>query len=143
MRTVIVLSLVVSLAAACGGDSSATTDNDRFPSVLAADATLAADGTWRVSVTISSPYDSPDRYADAWRVLGPDGAELAIRVLVHHHADEQPFTRSLSGVEIPSDIDTVTIEGRDLVNGWGGPTVDLMLNRETPSGEDGPDTISG
>ena len=87
-------------------------------------ATLERDGeAWRVSATLSSSYDSPDRYADAWRVVAPDGTVLGVRELLHDHAGEQPFTRSLDGVEIPSDVDEVTVEGRDSANGWGGVTV--------------------
>jgi hypothetical protein len=129
VRLAITLGLLVLLTGACGDDSPNPADGDSFPAVLGADAVLTADGTWRISATLSSPYDSPERYADAWRVLDPDGAELAVRVLVHDHATEQPFTRSLSGVEIPTDVTEITIEGRDLVNGWGGPTVQLELDR--------------
>lgn len=99
-----------------------------YPDVLAAEAEQQ-DGTWTFQVTMSSPYDSPQRYADAWRVLAPDGTELGVRVLTHDHASEQPFTRSLSGVEIPDDVTTVTIQGRDQLSGWGGATVDLTLAR--------------
>lgn len=99
------------------------------PDVLDATATQTADGTWEFSATLSSPYDSPERYADAWRVVGPDGSELGIRVLTHDHASEQPFTRSLSGVVIGDDVDQVTIEGRDQVSGWGGQTVVIRLER--------------
>ena len=100
-----------------------------FPDVLAAEATQAGDGTWNFNATLSSPYDSPERYADAWRILGPDGTQYGIRVLVHDHASEQPFTRSVGGIEIPDDVTTVTIEGRDQVSGWGGDTVDVELLR--------------
>jgi hypothetical protein len=33
--------------------------------------------------------------------------------------DEQPFTRSLSDVEIPEDVASVVIRARDNVHGWG------------------------
>lgn len=79
--------------------------------------------------TISSPYDSPDRYADAFRVLAPDGTVLGVRELLHDHANEQPFTRSLDDVRIPDDVDRVTVEGRDLANGWGGDTVTVTVPR--------------
>jgi hypothetical protein len=109
------------------GDGAPAPDGiQRFPDVVGATATNDGD-TWTFEVTISSPYDSPDRYADAWRVLAPDGTELAVRELTHDHANEQPFTRSLSGVEIPVGIETVTIQGRDSVNGWGGATFDVAL----------------
>lgn len=107
-----------------------TADEDRatlFPNVLAVDATRANDGTWTFSVTLSSPYDSPDRYADAWRVVSPDGTELGFRLLTHDHANEQPFTRSHSGIEIPDGVTSVTIEGRDQANGWGGEFLEFEL----------------
>jgi hypothetical protein len=107
--------------------AAADADIDAFPSVIGATATPDGDDTWRFDVTISSPYDTPERYADAWRVLGPDGTEYGIRILGHDHANEQPFTRSKSGIAVPADVQTVTIQGRDLANGWGGPTFDLTL----------------
>ena len=103
------------------------TTSDDFPDILAAQATPSDDGFWSFSVTVSSTYDTPQRYADAWRVVGPDGTELGIRVLAHDHANEQPFTRSQT-IEIPADVEAVTIQGRDLANGWGGGTLELALN---------------
>ena len=112
---------------------SDTTDSDDpsewFPNVLAVESGQADDGSWTFSVTLGSPYDTPEQYADAWRVLGPDGAELGFRGLTHDHANEQPFTRSQNGIVIPDDVDNVTIQGRDLVNGWGGDTLDHELER--------------
>ncbi len=105
-----------------------TDDEQMVPDVV--DATAEATGdTWTVSATLSSPYDSPERYADAWRVVGPDGTVYGERILTHDHAAEQPFTRSESGIEIPADVTTVTIEGRDLEFGYGGETFELTLPR--------------
>lgn len=148
-RVAIVILLVALIGAtACGNSPSAesattqtsepaateqaaptpTGESDElFPDVVGAEAEPAGDGVWTIRATISSPYDSPERYADAWRVVGPDGDVLGVRELAHDHAGEQPFTRSLSGVEIPAATSTVTIEGRDQVNGWGGARFDLML----------------
>lgn len=109
--------------------NSVTVANDvLYPDVVDASARQAADGTWTFDVTLSSPYDSASRYADAWRVLGADGEELGIRELGHDHANEQPFTRSLDGVVIPDDVDEVTIQGRDQLNGWGGATKTVPLS---------------
>ncbi|NNF56052.1 MAG: hypothetical protein HKN03_16620 [Acidimicrobiales bacterium] len=107
--------------------ASASGETELFPDVIGASATQAADGTWTISATISSPYDSPDRYADAWRVVGPDGTVFGERILTHDHASEQPFTRSQNGITIPSHITVVTIEGRDQQSGWGGTTFELSL----------------
>ena len=117
----------ISETAADTGAAGRAADGELYPDVIAATATRDADGTWQVSATLRSPYDSAERYADAWRVLAPDGTELGIRELTHDHAGEQPFTRSLAGVEIPAVVDVVTIEGRDQISGWGGTTVDVEL----------------
>ena len=105
------------------------TADDRFPSVVAVDTEQNDDGTWDFSVTMTSPYDTPERYADGWRVLGPDGTAYGTHTLAHDHANEQPFTRRQSGVEIPDAVDEVTVEGRDLSNGFGGETVTVELDR--------------
>jgi hypothetical protein len=120
------MSLLIS---ACGSED-ATDDrgNGLFPDVIAVESD-DDDGSWTFSVTISSPYDSAEQYADAWRVLGPDGTEYGFRLLTHDHAGEQPFTRSQRGITIPDDVDVVTVEARDLLNGWGGGTVDHQLER--------------
>ena len=103
-------------------------DEQRFPDVI--DAAAERDGsTWTISATLSSPYDTPERYADAWRVTGPDGTIYGERVLTHDHAAEQPFTRSQPGIEIPDDVVEVVIEGRDLEFGYGGTTFTLVLPR--------------
>ena len=111
----------------CGNSESATPAVDpssdhgeqRFPDVVDVLIEPLGDAEYRVAVTLSSPYDTPERYADAWRVLDPEGAELGVRVLTHDHAGEQPFTRDAT-VTIPDDVDVITVEGRDLVNGYGG-----------------------
>lgn len=98
-----------------------------FPDVIGVRVEQAGESSFDFAVTISSPYDSPDRYADAWRVTGPDGTIFGIRELLHDHAAEQPFTRTLAGVEIPAEVIEVTVEGRDKANGWGGQTETVVL----------------
>jgi len=98
-----------------------------YPDILDASLEEQQDGTYDVSVTVSSPYDSQERYADAWRLLTPAGEEIAVRILTHPHANEQPFTRSLTGVEIPEGVERVVVQGRDLVNGWGGETIEVAV----------------
>lgn len=75
-------------------------------------------GGWSFDVTLSHPDTGWDHYADGWRVLDMSGAELGMRVLVHPHETEQPFTRSLSAVTIPEDTTEVQIEARCNIDGW-------------------------
>lgn len=83
--------------------------------------------SWSFSVTLRHPDTGWDHYADGWRVETPDGAELGLRVLHHPHVQEQPFTRSLSGVTLPESLDKVHIRARDNVHGWGAQVFVLPL----------------
>ncbi len=70
-----------------------------------------------------------DHYADKWDVVAPGGAVLGTRVLLHPHESEQPFTRSLGGVEIPENVAEVTLRAHDSVHGYGGKEVTVKLPR--------------
>ncbi len=84
-------------------------------------------GTWRFDVSLRHKDSGWDHYADGWEVLAPDGASLGMRVLLHPHVNEQPFTRSLSGVVIPEGITEVVIRARDNVDGWSAKTYPFTL----------------
>jgi len=136
IRKLVVAAAVSAALVGCGDDSPAgpagepaESTEQLYPDVLDVVLTPLEGGTWQVDATLSSPYDTADRYADAWRVLDPDGNELGVRELTHDHADEQPFTRSLRDVEIPDDVTTITVEGRDQQYGWGGDTVEATVPR--------------
>ena len=112
-----------SSASAASGSQS----GQRFPDVRAVELTATGDRTFDVAVTISSPYDTPERYADGWRVLDADGAVLGLHELTHDHASEQPFTRTQYDLEIPDGVEQITVEGRDLENGFGGTTATVEV----------------
>lgn len=78
-------------------------------------------------VTVRHADEGWQHYADGWDVVAPDGQIIATRVLYHPHVNEQPFTRSLSGVEIDSNINSVTIRAHDLVHGYGGKETVVRL----------------
>ncbi len=83
--------------------------------------------TWSISVTMSHSDTGWSDYADGWRVLAPDGSEIAVRVLYHPHVNEQPFTRSLHDVAIPEGIGHVLIQARSSTEGWAEHTAKVML----------------
>ena len=103
------------------------TDAQKFPDVVDVSVTDAGDGRYHFDVTLSSPYDTPERYADAFRVLTLAGDLLGVRKLFHDHANEQPFTRRLRDIEVPEGVPRVVIEGRDKQNGYGGDVVEASL----------------
>ena len=89
--------------------------------VVGAKITKSGTGTYTISATLKHGDTGWDHYADGWDVVAPDGTTvLGTRKLFHPHVDEQPFTRSLSGVAIPDGTEFVTIRARDSVHGSGG-----------------------
>lgn len=88
---------------------------------------------WHVSTTLRHGDTGWDHYADAWRVVDEDGKELGKRVLHHPHEQEQPFTRSLGGLNIPADQQIVYVEAHDKVHGWSPQRVRVDLKQ--PKGD--------
>ncbi|MDH3218564.1 MAG: hypothetical protein OEO19_03435 [Gammaproteobacteria bacterium] len=70
------------------------------------------------SVTLEHADQGWNHYANQWDVITLDGRLLKSRVLYHPHVDEQPFTRSLSGVLIPLGVNQVKIRARDTQHGY-------------------------
>ncbi|MGV6848766.1 MAG: hypothetical protein ACWA5A_10340 [Marinibacterium sp.] len=92
------------------------------------DVTAKSSGTtWTFYVTLRHPDTGWEHYADGWRVLDMDGNVLGMRVLYHPHVNEQPFTRSLSGVAIPDGTTQVQVQSRCLVDGWSDEPVVVDL----------------
>jgi len=110
LGAVLVLTLAVFPLSAFAGEAD----------VVGVEVTKQGDGRFRFDVTVRHADEGWDHYADRWEVLGPDGAALGVRELAHPHVNEQPFTRSLSGVEIPVGVSEVTVRARDSVHGYGG-----------------------
>lgn len=92
------------------------------------DVTASRSGdSWRFSVTLLHADTGWDNYADAWEVRDADGNRLGIRELAHPHVNEQPFTRSQSGIVIPNGTTSVFIRGRDNVDGWTEAEFEYVL----------------
>ena len=78
-------------------------------------------------MTVRHPDTGWEHYADKWDVMAPDGTVLGTRVLLHPHENEQPFTRSLSGVQIPEGLSEVVVRSHDLVHEYGGKELAVQL----------------
>lgn len=101
--------------------------DQKYPDVVGVQVRSSGGDTFDFDVTVSSPYDSPQRYADAFRVTGPKGEVYGERSLAHDHAGEQPFTRDLYGVTVPKGVRSVSVQGRDQRFGYGGKTFEARL----------------
>ena len=97
--------------------------------VIAVEITATGSNTYRVEVTVRHADEGWDHYANKWEVVAPDGKVLGTRVLYHPHVDEQPFTRSLSAIEIPEGINSVILRAYDLVHDAGGAEIAVDVPR--------------
>jgi hypothetical protein len=120
--------------AAAEVESTRTADAD----VVYVRAVQMSDGGWTFHVTVSHPDTGWEDYANGWDVVLPDGTVLKrsesdtfTRLLLHPHETEQPFTRSQSGLVIPSGVTEVTVRAHDLVDGFGGKEVVVDLTAES------------
>ena len=95
--------------------------------IVAVEATPGEAG-WRFDVTLRHADTGWDDYADGWLVELPDGTVLGTRELLHPHVEEQPFTRSLSGVPVPAGVSGALLRARTSVEGWGGNAFSVELD---------------
>jgi hypothetical protein len=135
--------LALLLMTACGSAEPANTTSSQPPTISPSSpaaggagcadvvaATIESAGSeFTISATVSSADTGWDKYADLWEVRTQDGKVIGERVLAHPHVNEQPFTRSLSGVAIPDGESQIVIAARDSVAGFCGATFTLDVVR--------------
>ena len=126
-RTVLILGVPAVAGMWVVPASAADASGQRFPDVLAVKVRAVAGNRFDFDVTVSSPYDTAQRYADGFRVTSADDRVFGERKLLHDHADEQPFTRDLHGGSIPPDVSTVVAQVRDQAFGYGGKSASVAL----------------
>ena len=73
--------------------------------------------TYSFSVKILHEDSGWEHYVNRYEVLDKDGNVIATRTLWHPHENEQPFTRSLRGVQIKG-INIVYLRANDSVDGY-------------------------
>lgn len=86
--------------------------------IVQAELTRIEPGQWAVNVTLKHADEGWDHYADRWQVIDGEGRVLGDRILHHPHVNEQPFTRGLSRVVIPTNTHVVYIRAHDSRHGW-------------------------
>jgi len=123
---VVVSAMIVAMAGITYAQPAGP-ESQKYPDVVKVKVQARSGDLFDFDVTISSPYDTPQRYADAFHIMSNDGLTYGERILLHDHANEQPFTRDLYGVSIPPGVRTVIVQARDMKYGYGGKTVEVVL----------------
>ena len=90
-------------------------------------------GTWRADVTLRHADEGWKHYADGWRLVDSNGNEIGMRKLYHPHVNEQPFTRSLSSFQIPTNTKTLFVEAHDSKHGWTANKVRIDMSKKSGS----------
>ena len=116
-RSIFALFLCLNVTVAQAGEAD----------VLEVKAKQSSNKTWTFHVKVQHADEGWDHYANRWEILSPDGKILGTRVLAHPHVQEQPFTRSLSGVVLPKAITKVIVRAHDSVHKYGGKEVVFQL----------------
>ncbi len=124
MRIPVTAALALSLVLLARASQAGMAD------VLAVRVEREPAGTLRLEVTVRHADENWLHYADRWEVLTPAGAIVAVRPLLHPHLHEQPFTRSLGAVEVPSGIHTLIVRAHDTLHDYGGRTVTVEVPPE-------------
>jgi len=123
---VILVALLCVMPASVGAQAAGAPPQ-KNPDVMTVEVRSSGAERFDFAVAVSSPYDIPKRYADAFRVSAKDGAVFGEGRLLHDHADEQAFTRDLHGVTVPRGVRVVVVQARDSAFGYGGKTVEVVL----------------
>jgi D-proline reductase (dithiol) PrdB len=95
--------------------------------IVKVQASQKSPGIYSFSVTLKHGDTGWKHYADGWEVVGPGGKVLGVRTLHHPHVNEKPFTRGLSGVNIPGGIKKVHVRAHDKVHGTAAKTFSVKL----------------
>jgi len=137
----LILSVIQVVSIAAESESGSNTSGDAGRNrgnadVLYVKAVEERSGNWTFMVTVSHPDKGWDDYADGWDIVLPDETVIKAdesspftRLLLHPHVGEQPFSRSQSGLSIPTDIRLLKVRAHDLAAGFGGREVTVDLNK--------------
>jgi len=85
--------------------------------------------SWHVNTTLWHADTGWSHYADAWRVVDEGGKVLGKHTLYHPHKDEQPITRTMSDLRIPSGTYIVFVEAHDKLHGWNKQRIRVDLRK--------------
>ncbi|MEM9723964.1 MAG: hypothetical protein AAF909_00690 [Pseudomonadota bacterium] len=117
------LALLTFSAAASQAGAPKTLDVQVEPAGVDGDTIF-----YNFTVTIAHEDEGWRHFADAFEVLdAANGKLLGIHRFLHPHEDEQPFTRTLYRLPVPSSVERVRIRAHDKVHGYEPEPMEVDL----------------
>lgn len=120
MSKLISIFLIISISCFGQTDYSKYSESLEYAQVIKVKTSQRANGSYCFDVTVRHNDEGWNHYANAWEVLDMNGNNLGTRVLGHPHEQEQPFTRSKCGINIPKDVSKVVVRAKCNKHGFGG-----------------------
>ena len=125
---ILFLTLLLLSAIPVAADSESFQTDTDFAQVEKIRMVYRSNGHWDVYVTVRHNDQGWDHYADRWQVIDEKTGDVLVeRILAHPHDNEQPFTRSLSGLVIPEGIRNLRIRSSCPQHGYGGREISIEL----------------
>jgi hypothetical protein len=131
--TLLLVALTSSVSAASFDPNKYSTDLD-FAQVTHVKANQTADSSWCFDTSVRHHDQGWEHYADGWEVIDLEGNQLGYRLLAHPHDNEQPFTRSQCGIQIPKTITQVAVRAKCNQHDFGGKP--MVIDLTTTEGQD-------
>jgi len=97
--------------------------------IIDAEVKRGNDGSFTFNVTVQHADEGWNHYADHWLILDKDEQMIAARKLMHPHVKEQPFTRSLSYIQIPDEVTEIIIRAHCSIDDYSGKDLTLKIER--------------
>ncbi len=129
MRRLLILSMFASSVLAAEFDIDTYSTDLKFAQVTHVIANQKAGGSWCFDTSVRHNDQGWEHYADGWQVVDLEGNQLGYRKLGHPHNNEQPFTRSLCNIKIPSGVSKVAVRAKCNLHGFGGQPIVLSLSK--------------
>ena len=136
VRTALLPIALLALATAACAVQAGEAPKDARADVVAVKA-RGQSGAYQFAVTLRSPDESCEQYANWWEVVREDGSLAYRRILRHSHPTEQPFTRPGGPVPVKRD-EVVVIRGHLHPAGYGGVAFRGSVAGGFARWEDGP-----
>lgn len=131
---IVMLLLIIILIDVSAAEPGFNPDSD-YAQVESVRMVYRSGEKWDVHVAVFHNDEGWDHYANVWQIVdAADGTVIGERVLAHPHDNEQPFTRSLSGVTIDSGTRGVIIRSRCNLHEYGGKEIRVEIPEDPEAG---------